>query len=73
LWKAESIRALFVTLMRDLSPFVLLLVDPANHSRRQDRSGEVTRSNIDFVLNGHPEAVTLFDGSEVVGSIEAHA
>jgi hypothetical protein len=60
LWKAESIRALFVTLMRDLSPFVLLLVDPANHSRRLDRIADVTHSNIEFVLNGHPDAVTLF-------------
>jgi hypothetical protein len=49
-----------VTLLHGLGPFCILLVDPANHSRRQDRSGEVTRSNIEFVLNGHPDAVTLF-------------
>jgi hypothetical protein len=50
----------FVTLMRDLSPFVLLLVDPANRSRRQDRSPAVTRRNLEFALNGHPDAVALF-------------
>jgi hypothetical protein len=60
LWKTESIRTLFVTLMRNLAPFVIRFVDPANHSRRQDRSGEVTRCNIEFVLNGHPDAVPLF-------------
>jgi hypothetical protein len=60
LWKAESIRALFVTLMRDLSPFVLLLIDPENRSRRQDRSAEVTRHNVEFILDGHPAAVLLF-------------
>jgi hypothetical protein len=28
----------FVTLMRNLSPFVLLLIDPQSRSRRQDRN-----------------------------------
>jgi hypothetical protein len=28
----------FVTLVRDLAPFVVLLIDPVNHSRRQERS-----------------------------------
>jgi hypothetical protein len=51
---------LFVTLMRDLSPFVILLVDPANSSRRQDRSAAITRRNLEFVLSGHPDAVPLF-------------
>jgi hypothetical protein len=50
----------FVTLVRDLAPFVILLVDPANHSRRQDRSAEVSRRNIEFILNGHPGAALLF-------------
>jgi hypothetical protein len=50
----------FVTLMRDLSPFVILLVDPANRSRRQDRCSAISRKNIEFVLHGHPDAVPLF-------------
>jgi len=47
--------------MRNLSPFVILLVDPQNKSRRQDRSAAVTRRNLEFVLNGHPDAVKLFE------------
>jgi hypothetical protein len=50
----------FATLMRDLSPFVLLLVDPANRSRRQDPCAAVTRRNLEFALSGHPDAVALF-------------
>jgi hypothetical protein len=49
-----------VTLVHDLSPFVIVLIDPNNHNRRQDRSGEVTRANVEWVLRGHPSAVTLF-------------
>jgi hypothetical protein len=54
----------FVVLTKDLSPFVVILIDPANHSRRQDRSAAVTRRNLDFVLNGHPDAVPLFERKE---------
>jgi hypothetical protein len=50
----------FVTLVKGLSPFVLLLVDPSNHSRRQDRCPAISRRNIDFILSGHPDAVPLF-------------
>jgi hypothetical protein len=50
---------LFV-LARDLSPFVILLVDPSNRNRRTDRSAPVTRRNLEFVINGHPDAVPLF-------------
>jgi hypothetical protein len=50
----------FVILARDLSSFVILLVDPENHSRRLDHCAQVSRSNIEFVLNGHPDAVPLF-------------
>ena len=32
----------FVTLMKNLSSFVILLVDPSNHTRRQDRSAQVS-------------------------------
>jgi hypothetical protein len=48
----------FVTLAKDLAPFVVILVDPSNRSRRQDRSAQVTRQNLEWVLNGH--AVPLF-------------
>ena len=51
----------FVVLMRDLAPFVVLLIDPANQSRRQDRCAQVSRRNIDFILSGHPAATLLFD------------
>ena len=50
----------FVTLAKDLAPFVVILVDPSNRSRRQDRSAQVTRQNLEWVLNGHPDAVPLF-------------
>lgn len=51
----------FVTLMKGLSPFVLLLVDPSNRSRRQDRCPAITRRNLEFILDGHPDAVPLFE------------
>ena len=47
-------------LMRDLAPFVVLLVDPQNRSRGHDRSAQVTRRNLEWILNGHPDAVPLF-------------
>jgi len=50
----------FVTLAKDPAPFVVILVDPSNRSRRQDRSAQVTRQNLEWVLNGHPDAVQLF-------------
>jgi DNA-directed RNA polymerase specialized sigma24 family protein len=51
----------FVTLMRNLSPFVLFLIDPQNHSRRQDRCPAISRRNIEYILNGHPDARPLFE------------
>jgi hypothetical protein len=50
----------FVILAKDLAPFVVILVDPSNKSRRQDRSAKVTRQNVEWVLSGHPDAVPLF-------------
>jgi hypothetical protein len=50
----------FFVLARDLSPFVILLIDPENRSRRQDRSAAVTRRNLEWLLHGHPDAVKLF-------------
>ena len=50
----------FVTLTKDLSPFVLLLIDPQSRSRRQDRNPAIARENLIWVINGHPDAVPLF-------------
>jgi hypothetical protein len=50
----------FVTLMRNLSPFLLLIVDPDSRSRRQDRNPAITRQNLLWVIDGHPDAVPLF-------------
>jgi hypothetical protein len=43
-----------------LAPFVILLVDPANRSRRQDRNPAIGRQNLLWVIDGHPGAVPLF-------------
>jgi hypothetical protein len=51
----------FFTLMRDLAPYVLLIVDPQNSSHRRDRCPEIGRRNIELVLNGCPAAVPLFN------------
>jgi hypothetical protein len=50
----------FTVLMRDLAPYVVLLVDQQNHSRRQDRSAAVTRRNLELILFGPPDAQLLF-------------
>jgi hypothetical protein len=54
----------FVTLTKNLSPFVVVLIDPANHSRRQDRCPAISRRNLEFILNGHPDARLLFERKE---------
>jgi hypothetical protein len=51
----------FVVLMKGLSPFVLLLIDPQNKSRRQDRCPAISRRNLEFILDGHPDAVRPFE------------
>jgi len=51
----------FVVLMKGLGPFVVYLVDPQNYSRRPDRCAAATRRNLEFILNGHPDAVRLFE------------
>jgi hypothetical protein len=51
----------FVVLTKDLSPFVLLLIDPQSRSRRQDRNPTIGRQNLLWVINGHPDAVPLFE------------
>jgi hypothetical protein len=50
----------FTVLLRNLSPYLLLLLDPESRSRRQDRNPPIGRHNIEWVLNGHPDAVPLF-------------
>jgi hypothetical protein len=52
--------AKFAILMRGLSPFLLLLIAPQSRSRRQDRNPTVSRQNLVWILNGHPDAVPLF-------------
>jgi hypothetical protein len=50
----------FVVLMRNLSPFVLVLISPESRSRRQDRNPAIGRENLLWIINGHPAAVPLF-------------
>jgi hypothetical protein len=52
----------FYVLMRNLAPYLLLLiVDPAkNSSHRRDRNPTVSRKNLELVLNGDSAAVPLF-------------
>jgi hypothetical protein len=50
----------FVVLMRDLAPYVLLIVDRENNnSHRHDRK-TVGRKNIELILNGNRDARPLF-------------
>jgi hypothetical protein len=50
----------FVILMRDLAPYVLLIIDrDNNNSHRHDRK-TVGRKNIELILNGDRDAVPLF-------------
>jgi hypothetical protein len=51
----------FTVLVRNLSPFVLLLTAPQARSRRQDRNPTITRENLLWVINGHPGARPLFE------------
>ena len=41
--------------------YILLLIAPQSRSRRQDRNVAIGRQNLEWVLNGHPEAVPLFE------------
>jgi hypothetical protein len=45
---------------RNLSPFVVVLIDPQSRSRRLDRNPAISRKNLEWVLNGHPAAMHLF-------------
>jgi hypothetical protein len=50
----------FLTLTKGLSPFILVLINPESRSRRQGRTPAIGRKNLEWVLNGHPDAVPLF-------------
>jgi hypothetical protein len=56
----ESEFTKFVILARNLSPFILMLIDPASRSRRQDRNPAIGRRNLEWVIHGHPAAKPLF-------------
>jgi len=52
----------FVVLMKDLAPYLLLLVDRENgRNRRADRAPTVGRRNLELILDGDPEARPLFN------------
>jgi hypothetical protein len=50
----------FVVLMNGLAPYLVLLVAAGNRNRRQDRCPMIGRRNLEFFLDGHPDAVPLF-------------
>jgi hypothetical protein len=50
----------FVTLTKNLSPFVIVLIDPQSRSRRQDRNPAIGRQNLLWIIHGHPSATPLF-------------
>jgi hypothetical protein len=51
----------FVVLMKDLAPYLLLIIDPMNRSHRRDRSPTIGRTNLLWAINGHPSAQKLFE------------
>jgi hypothetical protein len=53
----------FAVLMKNLAPYLLLLiVDPANNrNHRRDRCPTIGRKNIELILYGSPDAVPLFE------------
>jgi hypothetical protein len=60
---SESEFTKFVILARNLSPFVLVLIDPESRSRRLDRNPTIGRQNLLWIINGHPSATPLFPGN----------
>jgi hypothetical protein len=56
----ESEFTKFVILVRNLGPFVVMLIDPESRSRRQDRNPAIGRRNLEWVIHGHPAAKPLF-------------
>jgi hypothetical protein len=58
----ESEFTRFAVLMRDLAPYLLLLiVDPTKaNNHRRDRNPTIGRQTLEWILYGHPDAVPLF-------------
>ena len=58
----ESEFTRFYVLMRNLAPYLLLLVvDPTKaNNHRRDRNPTIGRQTLELILNGHPDAVPLF-------------
>jgi hypothetical protein len=52
----------FVVLMRNLAPYLLLLIiDPSKaNNHRRDRNPTIGRQTLELILYGHPDARTLF-------------
>jgi hypothetical protein len=50
----------FVVISRNLGAFTVMLIDPQSRSRRLDRNPTVTKQNLLWILNGHPDARPLF-------------
>ena len=52
----------FVVFMRNLAPYLLLLiVDPSKaNNHRRDRNPTIGRQTLELILYGHPDAVSLF-------------
>lgn len=68
---SESEFTKFVILMRDLAPYLLLIVDPDNrNNHRRDRSPTIGRKNLELILYGCADAVPLFKNS-ISGDKEA--
>jgi len=51
-----------VALMRNLAPYLLLLiVDPTkSNNHRRDRNPTIGRRTLELIFYGHPDAVPLF-------------
>jgi hypothetical protein len=46
--------------MRDLAPYLVILVRPANAAEIKAGKWEAVRENLELILNGTPEATPLF-------------
>ena len=44
---SDAVFTKFVVLVRDIGPFVVVLIDPESHSRRQDRNPTISRKNLE--------------------------
>jgi hypothetical protein len=53
----------FACLMKDLAPYLVILMKPANESRIRSGNWPAVRENLKLVLEGNPEATPLFQGN----------